>query len=150
MLITDYRDLNTPDQVIKAFTNAKYTGADDFRANVMITANYLVGRERFADVGESEPLYLPPSTALAGRMYVNDIAQVTAGKKYGALYEVQGVKFDIQSNVLEEMVSLGLIPMVYEFGRCRRFPPPPYLKALIWACKPTQWYGPLIGLPSAS
>jgi hypothetical protein len=83
----------------------------------------LVGRERFADVGESEPLYLPPSTALAGRMYVNDIAQVTAGKKYGALYEVQGVKFDIQSNVLEEMVSLGLIPMVYEFGQVQAFSP---------------------------
>lgn len=123
MLVTDFRNLNSPEQVIKLFEAGKFTGAEDFRANVMMTCNWLVGRERAAEAGEEAPLYIPPSTALAGRMYANNLAQVTAGKKYGALYEVQGVKFDVRANVLEEMVSMGLVPMVYEFGQVQAFSP---------------------------
>ncbi|MBD0256763.1 MAG: type VI secretion system contractile sheath protein TssC, partial [Cytophagales bacterium] len=123
MLVTDFRNLNSPEQVIKLFEAGKFTGSEDFRANVMLTCNWLVGRERAAEAGEEAPLYIPPSTALAGRMYANNLAQVTAGKKYGALYEVQGVKFDVRANVLEEMVSMGLVPMVYEFGQVQAFSP---------------------------
>lgn len=89
----------------------------------MLTCNWLVGREKFAEFGESDPMFLPPSTTLAGRMYANNIAQVTAGKKYGVLYEAQGVKFDVRANVLEEMVTMGLVPMVYEFGQVQAFSP---------------------------
>lgn len=32
MLVTDFRNLNSPDQVMKLFASGNYTGADDFRA----------------------------------------------------------------------------------------------------------------------
>ncbi|MGB3801304.1 MAG: hypothetical protein WA952_15920 [Lewinella sp.] len=121
MLLTDFRDLANPDQVMKLWEAGKYTGADEHKGNVMMTCNWLVGRPANEDVGETDPLYIPPSTALAGRMYANNIAQVSAGKKFGVLRGVEGTRFVTRANELSDLGEMGLVPMAYEYGQVQAF-----------------------------
>ena len=68
MLVTDFADLETPDDVIDLFTDGNFTGGDVFRSNVIMTCNWLVGRGKVEQAGETEDLFIPPSAALAGRV----------------------------------------------------------------------------------
>lgn len=120
-LVTDFRDLAKPDQVMKLWEAGKFTGADEHKGNVLMTCNYLLGRAPNEDLGETEPLYVPPSTALAGRMYANNIAQVSAGKKFGVLRGVEGTRFVTRANELSDLGELGLVPMAYEYGQVQAF-----------------------------
>jgi hypothetical protein len=52
MLVTDFADLDQPDDVLDLFTAANFTGGDAFRSNVIMTCNWLVGRGKVAEVGE--------------------------------------------------------------------------------------------------
>ena len=121
MLLTDFRDLAKVDQVMKLWEAGKYTGADEHKANVMVTCNYLVGRPAYEELGEEEPLYIAPSTALAGRLYNNNIAQVSAGKKFGVLRGVEGTRFVTRANELSDLGELGLVPMAHEYGQVQAF-----------------------------
>lgn len=121
MLITDFEHFETPDDVIEMFEAANLTGGDIFRSNVMMTCNYLVGRDRFKEVFEEEPLYVPPSGALAGTIYQTLMSQVAAGKKHGSLSEVDGVRFDLKKSEIANLEKMGLIPMVYEYGKVMAF-----------------------------
>ncbi|MEM9258523.1 MAG: phage tail sheath C-terminal domain-containing protein [Bacteroidota bacterium] len=121
MLLTDFRDLQNPDQVMKLWEAGKYTGADEHKGNVMMTCNWLVGRPAEEEVGETEPLYIAPSTALAGRLYANNIAQVSAGKKFGVLRGVEGTRFVTRANELSDLGEMGLVPMAYEYGQVQAF-----------------------------
>ena len=123
-LITDFRHLNAPDDVIDLFMDAKHTSADAFKTNVLMTSNWLVGRagyselymEEYPDLGVENPLFIPPSAALAGKIYTSNgtMAQVQAGNKFGKLKGVDGVAFDILKTEIAQMESIGLIPMVNE------------------------------------
>ncbi|WP_116127008.1 type VI secretion system contractile sheath protein TssC [Lewinella sp. IMCC34183] len=121
MLLTDFRDLANPDQVMRLFEAGKYTGADEHKGNVMMTCNWLVGRPAYEELGEAEPLYVAPSTALAGRLYNNNIAQVSAGKKFGVLRGVEGTRFVTRANELSDLGELGLVPMAFEYGQVQAF-----------------------------
>ena len=121
MLVTDFHNLNSADQVMKLFEKSKLTGAEAFRANVMMTCNWLVGRDAVTEAGEKEPLYVPPAGALAGLIYATNIAQVSAGNKFGGLRGVKGCRFDIRATDLSNLADMGLVPMVYEFGKVQAF-----------------------------
>lgn len=86
-----------------------------------MTCNYLVGRGKYAELGETEDLLIPPSTALAGSVYKTLMSQVTAGKKHGALSEVDGVSFQLKKSEISELEKMGLIPMVNEYGKVMAF-----------------------------
>ena len=83
MLVTDFEHLDTPDDVMELFEASNLTGGDAYRSNVIMTCNWLVGRDKFAEVGEEEALYVPPSGALAGNIYQTLMSQVAAGKNTG-------------------------------------------------------------------
>ena len=85
MIYTDFADLEKPDDVIEMFFDSNLSGGDIYKSNVCMTCNYLVGRGRYAELGETEDLLVPPSAALAGSVYKTVMAQVTAGKKYGSM-----------------------------------------------------------------
>ncbi len=121
MLITDFEHLDEPDDVMEMFDAANLTGGDTFRSNVMMTCNWLVGRGRYNEVGEDEDLFIPPSGALAGKVYRTLMSQVTAGKKYGGLNEIQGVRFDLKKSEIANLEKMGLIPMVNEYGKVMAF-----------------------------
>ncbi|WP_444647849.1 DUF5458 family protein [Flavobacterium columnare] len=121
MLITDFEHLDEPDDVMEMFDQAYLTGGEVYRSNVLMTCNWLVGRGRFEEIQETEDLYVAPSAALAGKVYKTLMSQVTAGKKYGGINEVDGVKFDLKKSEIANLESLGLIPMVNEYGKVMAF-----------------------------
>lgn len=121
MLVTDFEHLDEPDDVMEMFDEAQLTGGDVYRANVLMTCNWLVGRGRFKEIGETTDLFVPPSAALAGKIYKTLMSQVTAGKKFGGINEVEGVRFDLKKSEIANLESLGLIPMVNEYGKVMAF-----------------------------
>ena len=121
MLVTDFQHLDNPDDVMELFESANLTGGDVYRSNVMMACNWLVGRGKFQEVGEDEDLYVPPSSALAGKLYTTLMSQVTAGKKHGGMNEVDGVSFDLKKSEIANLEKLGLVPMVNEYGKVMAF-----------------------------
>lgn len=121
MLVTDFEHLDTPDDVMEMFEAANLTGGDIYKSNVLMTCNYLVGRDKYKELGEEEELFVPPSTALAGTIYQTLMSQVAAGKKHGSLSEVDGVKFDLKKSEIANLEKMGLIPMVNEYGKVMAF-----------------------------
>ncbi|MBL0737190.1 DUF5458 family protein [Flavobacterium sp. GN10] len=121
MLVTDFEHLDEPDDVMEMFDAASLTGGDVYRSNVIMTCNWLVGRGRFDQIGENEDLHVAPSAALAGKIYKTLMSQVTAGKKFGGINEVDGVKFDLKKSEIANLENLGLVPMVNEYGKVMAF-----------------------------
>ncbi|BAV10183.1 hypothetical protein SAMN05421788_104447 [Filimonas lacunae] len=121
MLVTDFENLDSPDDVMELFEAANLTGGDPYRSNVVMTCNWLVGRGKFDAVGEEDHLYVPPAAALGGKIYYTLMSQVTAGKKFGGINEVDGVKFDLKKSEIASLEKLGLIPMVKEYGKVMAF-----------------------------
>lgn len=121
MLVTDFEHLDEPDDVMEMFELANLTGGDKYRSNVMMTCNWLVGRAKYAELGEEDDLYVPPSGALAGKIYKTLMSQVTAGKKFGSMNEVDGVKFELKKSEIANLEKMGLVPMVNEYGKVMAF-----------------------------
>ena len=121
MLVTDFEHLDEPDDVMEMFDAASLTGGDVYRSNVIMTCNWLVGRGRFDQIGENDDLHIAPSAALAGKIYKTLMSQVTAGKKFGGINEVDGVKFDLKKSEIANLENLGLVPMVNEYGKVMAF-----------------------------
>lgn len=121
MLVTDFEHLDEPDDVMEMFDAANLTGGDVYRSNVIMTCNWLVGRGRFEEIGEGEDLFIAPSAALAGKIYKTLMSQVTAGKKFGGINEVDGVKFDLKKSEIANLENMGLVPMVNEYGKVMAF-----------------------------
>jgi Type VI secretion system, TssC, VipB len=121
MLITDFEHLDEPDDVMEMFENANLTSGDKFKSNVMMTCNWLVGRGKIDQLGEEEDLFVPASGALAGKVYKTLMSQVTAGKKFGSMNEVDGVKFDLKKSEIANLEKMGLVPMVKEYGKVMAF-----------------------------
>jgi hypothetical protein len=98
------------------FEGTYLTGAEQHHKNVMMIANYAVGRGRYEELEEKEPLFVPLSAAVAGKVYNTLMSQVAAGKKYGMLNEVAGVRVALKKSEIAELVKVGLIPVVNEYG----------------------------------
>ena len=121
MMVTDFEHYDTPDDVIELFEEANLTGGDAQKSNVIMACNWLVGRGKLEEIGEEEDLFVPPSTALAGRIYSTLASQVTAGRKHGTLNEVDGVRFPLRKSEISNLEKIGLVPMVNEYGRVMAF-----------------------------
>ncbi len=121
MLITDFEHLDGVDDVMEMFDVANHTGGDVFKSNVMMPCNWLVGRGKYKMLREPDDLYVPPSGALAGKVYSTLMSQVTAGKKFGIMEQVEGVKFELKKSEVANLEKLGLIPMVKEYGKVMAF-----------------------------
>lgn len=121
MLVTDFEHLDEPDDVMEMFEAANLTSGDKYKSNVIMGCNWLVGREKVDEVGEEDDLFVPPSGALAGKIYQTLMSQVTAGKKFGGINEVDGVKFDLKKSEIAHLEKMGLVPMVNEYGKVMAF-----------------------------
>ncbi|MCC2590639.1 DUF5458 family protein [Chryseobacterium sp. MFBS3-17] len=121
MLVTDFANLDKPDDVVDLFHSANLTGGELHRSNVIMTTNWLVGRGKAEEVGEEENVDLPPSTSLAGKIYKTLMSQVAAGKKHGNINEVDAVKFDLKKSEISQLEKMGLVPMVNEYGKIMAF-----------------------------
>ncbi|MDR2915097.1 MAG: DUF5458 family protein [Tannerella sp.] len=121
MLFTDFLDLEKPDDVVDMFFTANHTGGDAFRANTCMACNWLVGRSKYKELDEAEDLHVSPAAALAGKVYYTLMSQVTAGKKFGGINEVDGVTFQLKKSDISQLEKMGLIPMVNEYGKVMAF-----------------------------
>ncbi|SFI50365.1 DUF5458 family protein [Halpernia frigidisoli] len=121
MMVTDFANLDKPDDVVDLFHSANLTGGELHRSNVIMTTNWLVGRGRAEEVGEEENVDLPPSTSLAGKIHRTLMSQVAAGKKHGNINEVDAVKFDLKKSEISQLEKMGLVPMVNEYGKIMAF-----------------------------
>lgn len=121
MLFTDFADLEKPDDVVDMFFTANHTGGDPFRANTCMACNWLIGRGKYAELGETDDLHISPAAALCGKVYYTLMSQVTAGKKHGGMNEVDGVVFQLKKSEISQLEKMGLIPMVNEYGKVMAF-----------------------------
>jgi hypothetical protein len=123
MLVTDYRGdmFEEAGDLIDMIESDKLAGGEDYLSNVILTCNWLVGREKHEAINEEEPLFIPPSAVLAGRMYSTSVAQVVAGKKFGELLGVQGTMIPLLKSDLSKIRELGVVPMVDEWGKVMSF-----------------------------
>lgn len=121
LLLTDFENLEAPDDVMELFEAANLTGGDAYRSSTVMSCNWLVGRSKFAEIDEEDDLYVPPAAALAGKIYNTLMSQVTAGKKHGGINEVDGVRFDLKKSEIANLEKLGLVPMVKEYGKVMAF-----------------------------
>lgn len=121
MLVTDFANLDKPDDIVDMFTAANLTGGELHRSNVIMTCNWLVGRGKAEEAGEEEDIYVPPSTSLAGKVYKTLMSQVAAGKKFGGMNEVDAVRFDLKKSEISYLEKIGLVPMVNEYGKIMAF-----------------------------
>ncbi|WP_452220837.1 DUF5458 family protein [Lacinutrix salivirga] len=121
MLVTDFEHLDEPDDVMEMFEAANLTSGDKYKSNVIMACNWLVGRGKVDEVGEEDDLYVPPAGALAGKIYQTLMSQVTAGKKFGGINEIDGVRFDLKKSEIAHLEKMGLVPMVNEYGKVMAF-----------------------------
>ena len=124
MLITDHADEYSFDD-LQANTEM-YKDSDAELQNVIMTANWIVGRESekmSADEEDSRACYIAPSAALCGKLYdeTANMAQGAGGKKYGTLDGVKGVKLDLLKSEIAALMDNQVIPMVYSEGRVMAF-----------------------------
>lgn len=121
MMVTDFENVESPDDVLDLFNDANLTGGDPHKANVVMTCNYIVGRGKKTEVGEEEDVYVPGSAALAGKLYCTKMSQPVAGKTYGSIDEVDAVRFDQKKGEISELENVGLVPLVGEWGKVMPF-----------------------------
>ncbi len=121
MMVTDFENLDNCDDVVDLFEAANLSGGDIYKSNAIMACNWLVGRSKNAELGEEDDLMIPPSSALAGKMYTTLMSQVTAGKKHGGMNDVDGVKFELKKSEISNLDKIGLVPMVNEYGKVMAF-----------------------------
>jgi len=116
-VVTDAEDCRDYDILFEQ--TEQYRDADKELQNVIVTANWLVGRPTEPMAGEMNPLYIPPAGALAGKLYNSNtpMAQGTAGEKYGTLSEIKGVHLDMMKEEITGLWDNQVIPMVISEGR---------------------------------
>ena len=124
MLITDHADEYSFDD-LQANTEG-YKDSDQELMNVIMTANWIVGREAekmSADEEDSKAFYVYPSGALAGKLYDEsaNMAQGAGGKKFGTIDGVKGVKLDLLKSEIASLMDNQVVPMVYSEGRVMAF-----------------------------
>lgn len=124
LMVTDFRNLEDVESTMEMFEEESLNGGDAHLSNVIMACNWLVGREKYSEVGEDEELYVPPSSALAGKLYNTSgtiMSQGAAGKKYGTLNEVSGARYDLKKSEIAALNDLNVIPMVFEDNRVMAF-----------------------------
>ena len=124
IMLTDFKDSLNFSMLKDELDEANIQSQDAKMANVVMTANYILGRKKSELAGEDDDLYVPASAALAGRMTNTEeivIAQGAAGKKYGTLSNVKGARMDLRKSEIAALIDQGVIPMVEEDGRTMAF-----------------------------
>ena len=124
MLITDHADEYSFDD-LQANTEG-YKDSDAELQNVIMTANWIVGRDAekmSADEEDANAFFIAPSAALCGKLYdeTANMAQGAGGKKYGTLDGVKGVKLDLLKSEIAALMDNQGVPMVYSEGRVMAF-----------------------------
>lgn len=125
LLLTDYTDMPTLDMLIEGLEKANLSDTDAYLANVVMSCNYILGRAKSnPDNDEEEDLYLPPSSAIAGRLVNTEetsISQGIAGKKFGTIDNARGTRLNLLKSELSTLIDKGVVPMAFDDNRVMAF-----------------------------
>lgn len=124
LMVTDFKDSLNFSMLKEELDDAELQGQDVQLANVIMTANYILGRKKSELAKEDDDTYIPASAALAGRMTNTEevvIAQGVAGKKYGTLSNVKGARMEMRKSEIAAVIDQGVVPIVEEDGRVMAF-----------------------------
>ena len=118
MLLTDHADEYSFDD-LQANTEG-YRDSDQELMNVVMCANWLVGRESekmSADEEDAAAFYIAPSAALCGKLYneTANMAQGAGGKKYGTLDGVRVMAFNNTTLYNGDLDAMKEYPIVRVF-----------------------------------
>lgn len=120
LLITDHADeTNFEDLYVNT---ANYCYSDHAFQNVVMTANWIVGRnsEMLSEFEKESPaFFIPSSAALAGRIYAEsaNIEGVLNNRGYHVLNETKGVHIDLLKSEIASLMDNQVVPMAFLNGR---------------------------------
>lgn len=120
MLCTNFADLSDSLDVVEVFESQCHNGGELYKSNCIMCSNWIELKGGRVKLGLT-PLHLSPAMALAGSLYSSLISQPSAGKKYGAICNADELVYPLKKSEVSIMESLGLVPMVKEFGRIMAF-----------------------------
>jgi hypothetical protein len=117
LVVTDSEDC--VDYDILHEQTEQYKDSDKELQNVIVTANWLVGRSSESIAGETSPLYISSASALVGKLYDPNLpmSQGAAGEKFGTLNEIKGVHVDMMKEEITALWDNQVVPMVFSEGR---------------------------------
>lgn len=103
-----------------------FVDSDPALQNVVMACNWIAGRESEKlsyDEQYENAFFISPAGALAGMMYDEStpLSQGRAGKKYGTVADVKGVKLDLLKSDIASLMNNHVVPMVFSEGRVMAF-----------------------------
>jgi len=116
-VMTDLPDFESVEEVMDMLDDPSYAsllGADAYKQYVSLFANYIQARE--ANQYEDEDMWIPPSSAVAGKMYQGDITvgmqQPMAGFKHGKINDAKYIRFKANQPDASKINEKGVNPIV--------------------------------------
>jgi hypothetical protein len=116
-IITDLPNFENVEEVMEMLDDPNYAnlpGIDSYKQYVAIFANWLLARTQ--NQYESEDMWIPPSAAVAGKMYQGDttvgMQQPMAGYKHGKISDAKYLRFKANQPDASKINEKGVNPMV--------------------------------------
>ncbi len=116
-VMTDLPNFESVEEIMDMLDDPNYenlSGIDDYKQYASIFANYIQARE--ANEFEDDDVWIPPSAAIAGKMYQGDttvgMQQPMAGFKNGKIAEAKYLRFRANQPDASKINEKGVNPMV--------------------------------------
>jgi len=116
-VMTDLPNFEKYEEVLEMLEDPNYAnlpGIDTYKQYVSVFANYV--QARAANQYEDEDMWIPPSAAVAGKMYQGDITvgmqQPMAGFKYGKIADAKYLRFRANQPDASKINEKGVNPLV--------------------------------------
>jgi hypothetical protein len=116
-IMTDLPNFETFEELMDMLEDPNYAnlpGIDDYKQYASVFANYVMARS--ANDYEDDDMWIPPSAAVAGKMYQGDLSvgmqQPMAGFKYGKINDAKYLRFRANQPDASKINEKGVNPMV--------------------------------------
>lgn len=116
-ILTDLPNFEKFEEVMDMLEDPNYanlTGIDSYKQYVSVFANYILARN--ANQYEDEDMWIPPSAAVAGKMYQGDLTvgmqQPMAGFKFGKIADAKYLRFKANQPDASKINEKGVNPLV--------------------------------------
>jgi hypothetical protein len=116
-VMTDLPNFEKFEEVMDMLEDPNYAnlpGIDDYKQYVSVFANYIMARN--GNEYEDDDMWIPPSSAVAGKMYQGDLTvgmqQPSAGFKYGKINEAKYLRFRANQPDASKINEKGVNSMV--------------------------------------
>jgi hypothetical protein len=116
-VMTDLPDFESVDEVMDMLDDPSFAGLagiDDYKQYVSLFSNYILARGQ--NQYENEDMWIPPSAAVAGKMYQGDttvgMQQPMAGFKHGKIADAEYLRFKANQPDASKINEKGVNPLV--------------------------------------